>query len=166
MPYPFDVDVPRFTAAEIARAVGWTMAALNNATRGETPIIRPDRPAGGTGRVNLFSYRRAMQFALTATLVEMGHKVSAAAKIAFGFTDSGSQDREPLHLFDGASTVLIAWRGAELGEVTKMVLPGKGAEATSMSQAFLSRYFGRQKAATVIWIDFIDKDLRRELGLS
>lgn len=165
MPYPFDVDVPRFTGAEIARAVGWTMAALNNATRGDHPIIRPTKPAGGTGRVNLFSYRRAMQIALTAALMRQGFKVSHAANVALSFTDHGTEERPPLELFGGASTVLLVWPGIESGEVIRMVMPSKDEPGTPMCNVFFAPLHGRQVVATPIWVDFIDRDLRGALGL-
>ena len=119
---PVDLDVPRYLAADVCAAAGIDAATLKNwmverpDARTPPPILldKTDRLAAGSGRPNLFTFRRAMQISLLADLVRLGFQPRRAGVIAAGFTDFGndktsSPSRDPGELYADGFTLLLAF---------------------------------------------------------
>ncbi|MGF7173363.1 hypothetical protein [Azospirillum doebereinerae] len=85
-----NIAVPRFTTAQVAAAAELPLATLQNWLARKMLVINDDDDSPGTGRMRLFSMRRAIHISLVAELVRHGVAVSRASFIAIGFTDVGN----------------------------------------------------------------------------
>lgn len=150
-----DLDAPRFTMKEVARASGGNINTVFSwFQRGHFQLGQTDRQAeAGTGHG--ISLRTALEVAIAVHLHRhCGLHPSAGVKVARKFTHFGDKNRAPGELYAGRDfTVLIVYPELEDGKVIQMI------DGTPLIEAFSSRH-GRQIAATVVWLNFIDKAVR------
>lgn len=147
------MDEPRYLPNVVARAAGIPLATLRNWERSERQLIRRE-----TGR--RFSFRRALQVALTGALVNLGARPEFAARVALSFTDSGGAPlpgrrpgRHPGELFDKGWTILAIYPG-EVFDV-KNVMP-----ETAAIDLFTPLGHTRSDAATILNVTFLVQRFR------
>lgn len=94
-----DLDTPRFTTDQIAKAAGVSPETLGSQVRrGDLPLAPSESPElrqPGQGRTRYWSARRALSYALTVELARRGLSVREASQLALKFTDAGGEGDEP-----------------------------------------------------------------------
>lgn len=104
------MDEPKYKPGAVAAAAGISNETLRNWQRSDRCVILRE-----PGR--LMTFRRAMQVALMANLVDQGIRAEFAARAALGFTDSGlgplpgRPARDPGELFAEGWTILCVYPG-------------------------------------------------------
>ncbi|HXO69551.1 MAG TPA: hypothetical protein VN838_11360 [Bradyrhizobium sp.] len=107
------------------------------------------------GFAHAISLRTALQVGIAWHLYEAADIHPAkGAEIARAFTHEGDDGRDPGELFDKNFTVLIAYPKLSAGRVVNCT------SKTPLVESFQAEQHGRQYAAIVVWLNFIDRDLR------
>lgn len=150
------MDEPKYKIGAVARAAGISVSTLKNWERKERQLIRREEGA-------LFTFRRALQVALTAALVHLRLSPDFAARTAFGFTDIGDgelpglrSNRDPGEMFENGWTVICIYPG-EHAEV-KNVQPADAAVTL-----FTPLGHARSDAVTLLNVTFLAQRLREAL---
>lgn len=153
-PAPVDMDAPRFTMKEVARASGGNVNTVFSwFQRGYFQLGDADRRAeAGTGHG--ISLRTALDVAIAVHLNRHCQlHPSVGVKLARRFTHFGSKDRAPGELFKNDFTVLVVYPELEDSKVIHMTT------TTPLIDAFFDQN-GKQIAATILWLNFFDKNVR------
>lgn len=150
-----DLDEPRFTMKEVAQATrGNVNTIFSWFQRGHFQLGKSDRRAE-TGAGHGISLRTALEVAIAVELYKQCQLHPAVGvKVARKFTWFGGKGRVPGELFDKGYTVLAVYPEIEDGRV--MQVTGE----TLLNEAFYNSGGVRQNAATLIWLNFIDKQVR------
>lgn len=142
-------SAPRYTSAEVAKAVNWPVETLRSAikrreikaigevilTDDESPLEPPEpvQLHPGIGRSRLFSMRRALHVAIVAELTKLKFSVGDASMLALRFSDVGESfvyrngesrvvtPRPPGGLFNDDTTVFVVRFRATDGSPTGTV---------------------------------------------
>lgn len=155
-----DLDEPRFTMSQVARATrGKANTIFSWFQRGHFALGKKDVQAEN-GLGHGISLRTALEVGIAVELYKQCDLHPAiGAKLAREFTQLGDDHRDPGELFPQDATgrvftVLVVYPGLEHAKVVRMT------PKTAMVDAFIADQYGRQTAATLIWLNFIDRDLR------
>ena len=142
-----DYDEPRYLPNVVAKVTGVPLATLRNWEREGRELIRRE-----PGRK--YTFRRALQVAITGALVQLGVRTEFAARVALHFTDFGPGPigkrpaRQPGRLFADGWTVICVY-GGEVFDV-KNVMPN-----TDAAELFTPLGHGRSDAATLLNVTFM-----------
>ncbi|WP_370197891.1 hypothetical protein [Bradyrhizobium diazoefficiens] len=150
------MDEPRFTMKEVAQATrGNVNTIFSWFQRGHFQLNSGDRRAE-TGCGHGISLRTALEVAIAVELYKQCQLHPAiGVKVARKFTWSADKDRRPGELFEGSDfTVLAVYPEIEDAKVIRVN------NKTPLTDAFIGPMGSRQEAATLIWLNFIDKKMR------
>ncbi|HWX49666.1 MAG TPA: hypothetical protein VNZ61_16585 [Roseomonas sp.] len=161
---------PRYPSPKVCSAVGVPLDKMKHLVFRKPSVIlltEAERAAAEPGGAFLWSFQRALQFALTVKLNRMGLQTRHAALIAAGFTDVGNDawdgpeptvERLPCHLFKEGQTLLVAYEGSTEGHAICW------RPAQTLATALLTRsHQGRSEDAIVVHVDPIFHRLRAAL---
>lgn len=151
-----DLDEPRFTMKEVATALAGDR--LNTVQswfqRKHFQFGELDKRAV-KGFSHAISLRTALQVGIAWHLYEAADIHPAkGAEIARAFTHESDGNRDPGELYAKDFTVLIAYPKLSFGRVVNCT------SKTPLVESFQADQHGRQYAAIVVWLNFIDHDLR------
>ncbi len=175
-------DAPQFLSADVLKAADIDMPTFKNwVSRKPSPILLSDsdrssitgiegpsyeRVAGEESRVHLFTYRRLMQFALTAVLTRLAIPVRKAGMAAAAFTDKGQTvsgwgdggfpiDRLACQFYREGKTLLVISTDHEFGKVINLK-PNDPAD---------SIFERRGLGVVAINVNEVDRRVKAALGL-
>lgn len=174
MPYIDNPDAAQFLAGDACKAAGIDNATLKNWIHPDRRAIlmsEDDRRAMGSGRAHLFTFRRVMQIALTAELVQLGFPPRKAGIMAAGFTDVGDgvaafgdeipppTERLPGELYRDGYTMLVAFPDEDRGHIRKVV------PKTTALELMFKQGAGQRSTAVLVNVSFVDRRVKAALGL-
>lgn len=148
------MDEPRYKPSQVAAAAGLPIVTLRNWERAGRELIRRE--------TKLFTFRRALQVAITQALVSLGVPPGLAARAAYDFTDRGTGPlpgrpaRAYGELFETGWTMICIYPGG-LHEV-KNVQPKDAA-----TLLFKPLGHSRGDAVTALNITFLVELFRKKL---
>jgi hypothetical protein len=153
-PKPLDMDEPRFTMKEVAQASGGNVNTIFSwFQRGHFQLGKSDKRAE-VGRGHEISFRTALEVAIAVKLYKDCKLAPASgAHAARIFTQLGDRDRDPGELYKTDFTLLA---------VHPEIATAKVVHATNKTPItdFFSIRGDRRTAVILIWLNFVDRDLR------
>jgi len=153
-PKRLDMDEPRFTMKEVAQASGGNVNTIFSwFQRGHFELGKSDKRAE-VGRSHEISFRTAMEVAIAVKLhKECKLPPADGVRAARIFTHLGDQEREPGEIYKTDFTLLVVHPGTAAAKV----IHAKG--KTPITDSFFIQR-DRLEAVILIWLNFIDRDLR------
>ncbi len=149
-----DMDEPRFTMKEVALASGGNVNTVFSwFQRGHFELGKSDKRAE-IGRGHEISFRTALEVAIAVRLHKQCKLPPAdGVRAARIFTHFGDHERSPGEIYKTDFTLLVVHPATGAAKVIHAT------NKTSITDSFFIRR-DRLEAVILIWLNFIDRDLR------
>ena len=169
------MDQPRFTIAQVAHACEYPQNSLrSHLQRGhwQLEIARGDSRSEA-GKAHLITLRRALHIGTAIELIRNGIEPARAYTAARSFLDEFDPQLEDARhkrgengLFESGWTLLVAYPDIEFGVIMRVQDDEKSSEQTPLRSLFFPKPLGgTQRSGVFVWLNQIDRQIRRGLGV-